>query len=673
MAKKTPLFNNWPRYILQWGVLAAIILFLTGVIKTETPADPETYCPLGGLQAFVTYLVRGSLPCSMSSVQIVMGLALAAGIILFSKLFCAYVCPIGTIEDLLIKLRKSISLKPITIVNQSIPDKILRIFKYALLFWILYSTVGASELFCKNIDPYYAVATGFKGEITLWMSITALVLIVVFGIIINNFWCRYICPLGAASNTFKFWLWLVVLAGVMWLVSLSKIEVPWWVFLLAFCLMGYLLEIIHCKSKVQVLYVQKNLNFCNKCHHCETRCPYSIELSKFGSRIDSVDCTLCGECIHACRTKALHFGVVPFTRRNIFTTLLPAILTVGIGVAAFFIGRSYELPTINEQWGIYSADSLHTQLVDPSTLQEARLEGLKQIHCFGSSKAFQGKLSKIKGVYGVKTYVRSHAAVITYDPAVTSPEKVMEEIYVPSSFKACTPDFRAVPELKVITIRTEKMPSPTDVNLLGIQFKQVDSLIYGLDSQWDCPLVVRMYVDPAFDKDEKWIRDVVNKPTLDILTAKGEIKSTPLGFEFVRMEPEIGTIATTEFLRNMFKPFTAEFKSRVEAAEGKTEYIYEIADENFTKPIISRNLPFVSNHLSRHDGVIGVYTRLNADYVPSLMVRFCSPMTASKIWEQLILPEWTITYTADDVRTVPAKILFKKQGKVYKYEETVLK
>ena len=75
MAKKQ---HNWPRIILQWGSLAALVLFLSGLASklfgTE-PADPEALCPMGGLQAFATFLVRGSLPCSMSSAQILMGLA----------------------------------------------------------------------------------------------------------------------------------------------------------------------------------------------------------------------------------------------------------------------------------------------------------------------------------------------------------------------------------------------------------------------------------------------------------------------------------------------------------------------------------------------------------------------------------------------------------------------
>ena len=163
--------TNWPKNLLQWGSLAALIVFLSGLaakVFTKMPApDPEAYCPMGGLQAFVTYLVRGSLPCSMSSLQILMGLALAAAVILFSKLFCAYLCPVGTIEDLLIRLRKKLKLISFRPRRGDVADTLLRLVKYGLLFWIFYMTATASELFCKNLDPYYAVATGFKGEITL--------------------------------------------------------------------------------------------------------------------------------------------------------------------------------------------------------------------------------------------------------------------------------------------------------------------------------------------------------------------------------------------------------------------------------------------------------------------------------------------------------------------------
>ena len=63
-SKRSTIIKNRPKYLLQWGILAALILFICGLIPSEKAADPEAYCPMGGLQALATYLVNNSLPYS---------------------------------------------------------------------------------------------------------------------------------------------------------------------------------------------------------------------------------------------------------------------------------------------------------------------------------------------------------------------------------------------------------------------------------------------------------------------------------------------------------------------------------------------------------------------------------------------------------------------------------
>ena len=670
MSRKSTVRKNWPKYVLQWGVLGAVIISLTGLIPSAEAPDPETYCPLGGLQALATYLAQGSLPCSMSSVQVMMGIALLAAVVLFSKLFCGYVCPLGTVQDLLGKARRAMHIKRIKVRNGSKADKALRIVKYALVFWIFYMTVNASELFCKNLDPYYAVATGFKGEITLWMSLVSVSLVVLGSFFIDMFWCRYLCPLGAISNTLKFWVWTGVLFGVYFVADVVGANIPWAVLLGGFCILGYLLEVFHAKPKMQLLYVMKDNSACNNCGQCMRKCPFHIEMKKCpNGRIESVDCTLCGECIAACSSGALKMGVRRSSQSK-YWKLVPFVLTILLIAFGIWAGGKFELPTIDMKWGIeeVAEDGTVTQLVDPSTLQTISIDGLRSVKCYGSSMTFKAKLEKVPGVHGVKTFVNRHSADILFDPTKISPEQIQEAIYQPSKFRVNTPDHKAVDSLKVVTIRTEFMYDKLDINYLGMQMRLTGKKIYGLETEFACPLIVRVIMDPSENLSEEWFEEIVEMETLQMPVHGGGVNEIELGYEFIGMEDGYSMVSTADFIKSMFSSFSAQWKSRIEAAGKKQQYIYEIVDSNYEKPIILRNMPYLSNHLSRFDGVIGVYLTLNDDLQPCIRIRYADPMTSDRLWELMTMDTWTISYKKDDVREEGAKFTFKKPGTIYSYK-----
>lgn len=630
MAKRSNIISNWPKYVLQWGVLVALILFLTGLIPGETAADPEAFCPMGGLQAFATYLAQNSLPCSMSSLQVMMGLALVAAVVLFSKLFCGYLCPLGTVQDIIKRLRVKFRIKSVKIANGSVADKILRIIKYALLFLIFYMTVEESELFCKNLDPYYAVATGFQGEITLWMSIVSICVLVIGSLVVDMFWCRYLCPLGAISNSLKFWVWIGVLFGVYFAANVIGAGIPWAVLLGAFCIIGYMLEVFNARPKYQILHVLKNESACNNCGLCQKMCPYHIDLRTFhNGKINHVDCTLCGECVAACANKALNVGIKE-NKVGKFRKVVPALLAVALTLFGIWAGGKIELPTIDMKW--------NTEDVASENLQTTTFDNLRTLKCYGSAMTFKAKMEKVPGVHGVKVFVTRQSADILYNAEATSPEKIREAIYVPSRCKVQQLDPSVTTSLKTVVIRTEGMYEKGDLDNLGAMLKETGRKIYWLESEFACPLIVRVIMDAGENLNEDWFEEIVEKE-----------------YDFVKMEDEVIRTNASAYIRKSFKPFKVEIQSRIEKYGNWKQCWYEISDLSFDN--IDNAMPFLSNYLTQQSSILGVYLELNADLVPTIRIRYVDPMTEDKIKELLARETWTIS-NKGELKETKAKIAF---------------
>jgi polyferredoxin len=640
------LRKNWFRHLIQWGTLIAIIVVLTKIFGNES-ADPEAYCPFGGIQTLGTYLVAGSMACSMTGTQIMMGVVLALGVILFSKLFCGYICPLGWATEYLAKLRKKLKIKEIVIDYGTVADKALRLVKYVLLFWIFYTTVSSSELFCKNFDPYYAAATGFKGELTLWMALIAIALFVLGNFFIKMFWCKYLCPLGALSNIFKYAITFAVLVGIFALINYSGLAVSWVYLLGAASLIGYLWEILYLEVKVfPVLKVVRSTEKCNDCGLCAKKCPYGIDVDKTGS-VKNVDCNLCGECIASCNQDALTFG-----GKKIFRWV-PAIMTIVLFFLAFFLGRTIELPTIDVKWG---DEAKHEQL------EKFRVEGLRSVKCYGSSMAFSATLQKIPGVYGVATFVKHAHVDIYYVPSEITEDKVRELIYVPSKFKIATPPVEEQ-LIKVLTIYTEKMYDRMDPNYLGLQFRNSGKGYYGIETEYNCPLIVRLYMNINEPVDEKFIKSMVEMKELEMLVHGGGTNIVKVDFEYIGMAEGTDTITRREFLERQFNKFSVPFKTNQEKWDGNNAAVYELVYPNLDKPLITRNLPFLSNHLSQIEGFLAIETLLNQNDEYCFRITYIKGvLDDEKIWEALNRTKWTIKNRAGEMEDVDPKFSFENKG-----------
>lgn len=72
--------SNWPRLLFQWGVIIYIAILAIISSTTSIITDFEAYCPFGGIQALGSFFINNSLTCSMTSVQIIMGIFMMVGV-----------------------------------------------------------------------------------------------------------------------------------------------------------------------------------------------------------------------------------------------------------------------------------------------------------------------------------------------------------------------------------------------------------------------------------------------------------------------------------------------------------------------------------------------------------------------------------------------------------------
>ena len=287
------------------GYVAVRPLFGGGYV-----ADFEKYCPFGGLSSLASKWNIGTMSCTMNEIQVLLGVGLLVGVVLVGKLFCSYLCPIGSITEWLGLLGQKWK------IRREMPDKVdrpLRLLKYALLFVTIYFTMTSSELFCKEYDPYFAVANLFKNsDIVLLYAVTATILAVAGAIVFRLFWCKYLCPLGALSNIFLNVIPAAIIILVYVAANLLGAELGLVWLLAGLVVIGALTEITWLRSFfLPVSKITRLAGECTDCGICDQKCPQGIQISKYET-VTHTDCNLCTDCVYACPLK----NVLTISKKN---------------------------------------------------------------------------------------------------------------------------------------------------------------------------------------------------------------------------------------------------------------------------------------------------------------------------------------------------------------------
>lgn len=633
--KKSPV--NYYRITLQWGIFALLIyMLLRPLLDNSYSPDFEAYCPFGGMQSLASYFSVHSLACSMTTVQIGLGIALILAVVLLSKLFCSYICPIGTFTEWMGTLGRKVKMH-ITLTGNI--DRVLRILKYALLFVTFYFTVTASELFCRKFDPFYASFTGFSGDVFLLYALPAMVLTIAGSFFIRQFWCKYLCPLGAITNIAVYGLPAAAIT-LLWvlLTYAAGLTIPWPWLLGTLCLMGFVFEATTLKFFIfPSLRITRNDDICTHCRICDKKCPMAIQISTV-EVVDHIDCHLCIDCVVKCPEK----GALTINKRNL--RWLPATATIILTAAAITIATYYELPTISENWGD----------INGKNVQVVRMDGLKNIKCFGSSRSFANHMKEIHGVLGVETFVKHHRIVVYYDTSTINEESVKEAIFSPLSELL---NFEGKPSgtVSVIKLGIDRCFDPNDQFYLG-ELLRKDKGVLALSTQFGEPVQATIYYDASLT-DKNKIKKAASMESLEMGEGKGQ---TRVETGFVVNEPEYvsGEIPFYEFLA-MFIPTTDVAFNKYESFTDDKMLVYELPFEQAADPAMLKWIPFLVSHASNDDGIVRIQTAFDESGTVIKIWFVESLTTVEKINALLKSPEFIVHYPDKSVKKIKNPFRFK--------------
>ncbi len=638
--------SNWKinryRLFFQLGVVA-ILLYLGGRMFVDKAfiADFEAYCPMGGLQALGSFIVNESLACSMTSMQISMGMLLFVLVALFSKLFCSHICPLGTITEWLgrsgekMKLNVSIS---------GLADKLLRMVKYLLLLVVFYFTMETSELVCKTFDPYFAVATGYGTDVNVWLASIAIAVLLIGSFFVKMFWCKYACPLGAIMNTFRnVWLFIVIICAyfVMQWIGV-QFHFIWALTVLA--LLGYLREIgVFTTGSTQAVSIRRNADTCIDCGKCDKACVQEIEVSKY-DKVNHADCHLCGECTLVCPVD----NTLTVSKRKLPLWAMSLIVLAFIG-GGILLGNQFEVPTVDLFWG----DKDNVENIETFTM-----EGLKDVKCYGSSMSFVEHVRKVPGVLGAATFVGTNRVQVEYDADRISASDVKRAIFEPAKMRLADPVGQE-DSLAIVEVAVDNFFDAYDSFFMSELLKQFEpATIYGFESVYGEPVVVKLFVGTGSFQEEALQKHIEQEEV--VFMEEGVKYTEDIAFKVASITKTASKVSVSGFMTRMFRPYDATANNAEQYSDDQTAH-FRVKILGY--PWNSQMGPHLRNDVARCDtGIVRLKTYYAKEY-PVADFTYVKELTDSaRVWQQITKDTLTITYTNGMVRQIQNPFSFERFG-----------
>ncbi len=212
----------------------------------------EAYCPFGGIESLYQFITTGALVRHIEpSAMILMGAVLLLTLI-FSRGFCGWICPFGSVQEWLGLLGRKIFKR--TYNPTGAWEKRLRNLKYVILGFIVVFSWHLGTLVFRPYDPFLAFFHLGQGFREMPYAYAGLGVVLLGSLKYERFFCKYACPLGA----------VIGIAG-----------------------------------KLGLTKVVRNEDGCKGCNICQKKCFAHIDFLSTRT-IRDAECNHCLECVTHC-------------------------------------------------------------------------------------------------------------------------------------------------------------------------------------------------------------------------------------------------------------------------------------------------------------------------------------------------------------------------------------
>lgn len=237
--------------------------------------------------------------------QLFVFVAFAFWVMLFSKLWCGWICPFGTLLDVLTTIRKKLGIPEVELPWYVLDT--VKLLKYFFLAIILLMPLGVAYLkFPRELNYLFCYICPARPIMPMFIGR------------FNYFYLDYSSYLNLAITATS-----MCFAGVAIVGSFFKERF--------FCMMCPMVPLIQLCSKLSPWRFEKKASHCSGCGSCQRVCSMNnrrVHEQEKDGNVMEMDCILCSTCVGACpvdevlEVKFFKWTIFKSSKKNLLTRLV---------------------------------------------------------------------------------------------------------------------------------------------------------------------------------------------------------------------------------------------------------------------------------------------------------------------------------------------------------------